>query len=56
VTAEERRAYIRTLVYAAPPLSADDARRIRRLVPLQSRLAAERAATAPRQRTVRPAA
>lgn len=40
----ERQAYIRQIVDAAPPLSAEDAHRVRNLVPLASRVAAESAA------------
>ncbi|MGW4030785.1 hypothetical protein ACWEFL_15940 [Streptomyces sp. NPDC004838] len=45
MTGVEREAYIRRIVDAAPALSAEDAQRVRALIPLQSRLAAERAAT-----------
>ncbi|MBK3630402.1 hypothetical protein JHN59_37520 [Streptomyces sp. MBT49] len=41
----ERQTYIRRIVDAAPPLSAEDANLVRNLVPLRSRLAAESAAT-----------
>lgn len=40
MTEAEREAYIRRIVDAAPALSAEDADRVRRLIPLQSRLAA----------------
>jgi hypothetical protein len=43
MNADERQAYIRRIVDAAPALSAEDAHRVRALVPLQSRLAAEAA-------------
>ncbi|MEV6614234.1 hypothetical protein AB0N31_10500 [Streptomyces sp. NPDC051051] len=43
MTAEERQAYVRRIANAAPPLSREDADLVRALMPLQSRLAAERA-------------
>lgn len=53
MTSEERQAYIRQVVDAAPPLTREDADRLRALIPLQSRLAAERAATVQRSRPAR---
>lgn len=44
MTDEQRQAYISRIVNAAPPLTAEDAHRVRALVPLHSRLAAEAAA------------
>lgn len=49
----EQRAHIRRLVDAAPPLTAEDAARLRALVPLGSRRAAEQPAV---RTTRRPAA
>lgn len=51
MTREERRAYIRRIVDAAPPLTAEDADQLRALIPMGARLAAERAAAAPPQRS-----
>ncbi|MER7874864.1 hypothetical protein ABTY63_15075 [Streptomyces solisilvae] len=51
MTAEERRSYIRRIVDAAPPLSAEDAETLRVLIPLGARAAAER--TRQRARTPR---
>ncbi|WP_159066329.1 hypothetical protein [Streptomyces hygroscopicus] len=48
MTAEERRAYIRRIVDAAPPLSAEDADALRVLLPLGARVAAERTRHRPR--------
>ncbi|MDX2681068.1 hypothetical protein [Streptomyces soliscabiei] len=54
---DERRAYVRRIVDASPPLTREDADRLRALIPLQSRLAAERAAVSLRpQQTRRKAA
>ncbi|MFZ4143354.1 hypothetical protein ACOZDZ_21880 [Streptomyces griseoincarnatus] len=39
MTREERQAYIRQLVTAAPPLAPADADLLRALIPLQSRMA-----------------
>ncbi|WP_411090831.1 hypothetical protein [Streptomyces sp. 049-1] len=50
MTREERRAYIRRVVDDAAPLDADDADRLRALVPMGARLDAEQAAAAPRKR------
>ncbi|MCZ4609709.1 hypothetical protein O3S80_39275 [Streptomyces sp. Lzd4kr] len=38
---DERRAYIRRLVDAAPPLAPEDADLLRGLIPMRARLAAE---------------
>lgn len=51
MTREERQAYVRRIVDAAPVLSPADSDTLRRLVPLQSRLAG--AARAARQQTSR---
>lgn len=40
MTRDERRAYIRRIVDAAPPLDAEDADLIRALIPMGGRLAA----------------
>ncbi|WP_171111284.1 MULTISPECIES: hypothetical protein [unclassified Streptomyces] len=57
MTREERRAYIRKIVDAAPPLSAEDADLLRALIPMGGRLAAERASGArPQPATARRAA
>lgn len=48
MTAEERRAYIRRIVDAAPPLSAEDADVLRVLIPLGARAAAERTRQRPK--------
>ncbi|MDX5569032.1 hypothetical protein PYK79_45130 [Streptomyces sp. ID05-04B] len=50
---DARQAYIRRIVDAAPPLSAEDAHRVRALVPLKSRLAAERSVSRPRPQSRR---
>ncbi len=42
MTREERRAYIRSLVDAAPALTAEDADLLRALIPMGARLAAQR--------------
>lgn len=44
MTEAEREAYICRVIDAAPPLSSEDANRIRRLIPLASRLSSARAA------------
>lgn len=51
MTAEERRAYIRRIVDAAPPLSAEDADLVRAVLPLSARYGARRLA----QRSPQPA-
>lgn len=56
MTYEERRAYIRRIVDAAPPLTSEDADVLRALVPLGARLAAERQAARPQPTTARTAA
>lgn len=53
MTSEERRAYIRRIVDAAPPLTLEDAGRLRALIPLQSRLTAERSAAGRRSQLTR---
>ncbi|MFM9628949.1 hypothetical protein ACKI10_15160 [Streptomyces galilaeus] len=56
MTVEERQAYIRQLVDAAPPLSREDADLIRTVMPLRSRLVAEQAPERRLQQTRRNAA
>lgn len=48
---EERRAYIRRVVDAAPALSAEDADFVRTLMPLSGRTTARRQAQRPAQST-----
>ena len=56
MTWEERRAYIRRIVDAAPPLTPEDADALRVLIPLGARLAAERQAASPQPTAARTAA
>ncbi|MEU0584555.1 hypothetical protein [Streptomyces sp. NPDC006132] len=42
MTREERRAYVRSVVDAAPALTAEDADLLRALIPMEARLAAQR--------------
>lgn len=51
MTGEERQAYIRRVVDAAPSLSSEDADRIRALLPMGSRRSAEHAIAARPQRS-----
>ncbi|WP_158101776.1 hypothetical protein [Streptomyces pharetrae] len=56
MTAEERKAYVRQVVNAAPPLAPEDADLLRALIPLGSRLAPRRATQAGRPAARRTAA
>lgn len=56
VTREERRAYIRRIVDAAPPLSAEDATALRSLLPLAQRAAVAERPAARRPQVARTAA
>lgn len=56
MTPEERRAYVRRLVDAAPPLSPEDATALRSLLPLTSRTAAAERPAPRRARAARTAA
>lgn len=56
MTPEERRAYVRRLVDAAPPLSPEDATALRSLLPLTARTAAAERPAPRRARAARTAA
>ncbi|MEU6491132.1 hypothetical protein ABZ890_12145 [Streptomyces sp. NPDC046984] len=56
MTREERRAYIRRIVDAAPPLTPEDADLLRALIPLSARRALAGTATVPRPKRPRTAA
>lgn len=56
MTYEERRAYIRRIVDASPPLTPEDADALRALIPLGARLVAERQAAHPQPTAARTAA
>ncbi|MGW1039363.1 hypothetical protein [Streptomyces sp. NPDC002547] len=56
MTREERRAYIRRIVDAAPPLTPEDADLLRALIPLSARRAPADTAAAPRPKKARTAA
>jgi hypothetical protein len=49
VTHEEKRAYIRRIVDAAPPLTPEDADFVRALMPLSGRITARRQGPRPAQ-------
>lgn len=56
MTEDERQAYIRRVVDGAPLLSAEDASRVRSLIPLRSRVAVERVVAPRRRKAARTAA